>query len=147
MKYRLEIDLALPRERVIELFDDPDNMPHWQQGFLSFEPMSGTPGEIGAKSRLKYQMGKRQIEMVETIIGRNLPEEFSATYEADGVWNEIRNYFTLVPDGGTKWITENEFKPTNFMMRVMMLVMPSAFKKQSFKYMEDFKAFAEGTNE
>ena len=67
MKYTLEIDIHLPREKVIELFDNPDNMKHWQPGLLSFEPLSGTPGTVGAKSQLKYLMGKREIEMVETI--------------------------------------------------------------------------------
>ena len=147
MKYQLEIHLKLPRERVIELFDNPDNMQHWQEGFISFEPLSGTPGEVGAKSRLKYQMGKRRIDMVETITSRNLPEEFSGTYEADGVWNEVRNYFSKASDGGTNWVTENEFHPTNFMMKAMMFLMPGAFKKQSYKYMEDFKAFAEGAED
>ena len=67
MKYKLEIEIDLPRKKVIDLFDNPDNMRHWQEGFVSFEPLSGTPGQVGAKSRLKYIMGKRDIEMVETI--------------------------------------------------------------------------------
>ena len=59
--------INLPREKVIELFDNPDNMKHWQLGLVSFENISGTPGEVGTKSRLKYKMGKRDVEMVETI--------------------------------------------------------------------------------
>jgi len=37
MKYSVEIDL--PRDRVIELFDDADNMVKWQSGLQSFEHM------------------------------------------------------------------------------------------------------------
>lgn len=40
MKYRTEITIDLPREQVIEIFDDPDNLPKWQPGLGSFEPLS-----------------------------------------------------------------------------------------------------------
>ena len=142
MKYTLEIDIHLPREKVIELFDNPDNMKHWQPGLLSFEPLSGTPGTVGAKSQLKYLMGKREIEMVETINVRNLPDEFSGTYEAKGVWNEVRNFFSVVDANTTRWASENEFKCSGF-MKIMAFFMPGAFKKESYKYMVQFKEFAE----
>ena len=80
MKYTVETEINLPIARVVELFDDPENLKHWQPGLLSFEPISGTPGQPGAKSKLKYKMGKRDIEMVETISVRNFPDEFSGTY-------------------------------------------------------------------
>ena len=144
MKYKLEIEINLPRSKVIELFDNPDNMKHWQPGLVSFEPVSGIPGEVGAKSKIKFKMDKREIDMIETITSRNLPDEFSGTYEAKGIWNEIRNYFHEVDPDKTKWISENEFKGTNLMMKVMLFLMPGAFKKQSLTYMKNFKQFAEG---
>jgi len=33
MKYTSEVTINLPRDRVVELFDDPDNLPKWQKGF------------------------------------------------------------------------------------------------------------------
>jgi len=35
MKYEIEIDISLSRNKVIELFDNPDNMSKWQPGFVS----------------------------------------------------------------------------------------------------------------
>ncbi len=142
MKYQLEIMLDLPRDQVVELFDNPKNMKHWQEGFVSMEHLSGTPGEKGAKSKLKYKMGMREVVMIETIIKRNLPHEFSGTYEAKGVWNEINNFFYDKENGQTKWITLNDFQFSGF-MKIISFFMPRAFKKQSFKYMEDFKTFVE----
>lgn len=142
MNYTLEIDINLPRTKVIELFDNPDNLKHWQPGLVSFEPLSGKPGEIGAKSKLKYKMGKREIEMIETITARNLPDEFSGIYEAKGVWNENKNYFSEVDENTTKWTSEVDFQFSGFMKLIGML-MPGSFKKESCKYMENFKAFAE----
>jgi hypothetical protein len=143
MKFTTEIVVNLPRERMIELFDNPDNMPKWQDGLKSFEPISGEPGQPGAKSRLKYDMNGRMIEMVETIETRNLPDEFSGTYEAKGVWNRVENRFFEDGADKTRWVSTTEFKFSGLMMRAMGFLMPSAFRKQSQKFMEDFKTFAE----
>jgi len=143
MQYTVEITLELPRERVIELFDDPDNLPKWQKGLQSFEPISGTPGEVGATSRLRFQMGKRRLEMVETITRRELPDHFDGTYETQGVFNVVKNQFIAVSSNQTRWVSENEFRFTTLMMKGIELLMKGAFPKQSLKYMEDFKAFAE----
>ena len=142
MKYTNEIIINCSREDVIKLFDNPDNMKHWQDGFQSLEYLSGNPGEIGAKSKLSYQMGKRHVEMIETITVRNLPDEFSGTYEAKGVWNEVKNYFFEVDADKTKWVSECEFQFKGF-MRIIAFLFPGSFKKQSMKFMQDFKKFAE----
>jgi len=141
MKYSNEIEINLQREKVIELFDNPDNMAKWQEGFISFEPINGQPGSEGAKTKLKYKMGKREVEMIETITKRNFPEEFHGTYEAKNVYNVVNNYFV---DQGetTKWISDNEFRFSGF-MKLIAFFMPGAFKKQSLKSMKDFKIFAE----
>jgi len=142
MKYTINIDIDLPREKIIELFDNPDNMKYWQKGFISIESISGTPRQVGAKSRLKYKMGSREIEMIETITKRDLPNEFSGTYEAKGVWNLNKNYFIELDVNRTKWKSEVEFKFTGF-MKLIAFLMPGSFKKQSMKYLTDFKEFAE----
>ena len=75
------IDINLPRDKVVELFDSPDDLFKWQPGLQSFEHISGTPGEPGAKSKLVSLNGKRRIELIQTVTKRNLPDEFNGTYE------------------------------------------------------------------
>jgi len=142
IRYSNEIGIKLPVSKVIELFDNPDNMKHWQPGFVSFEHVSGTAGAEGAVSKLVYLEGKRRIEMLETIIKRDLPYSFSGTYTAKGVYNRIDNRFEDLKEEGTRWTAENEFEFKGF-MKLMGWLMPNAFKKQSMKYMEMFKDFAE----
>ena len=84
VRYRIEMTIELPRDRVIELFDSFDNLKKWQKALLEVEHLSGEPGEPGAKTRLVYAMGKRKMVMTETILTRNLPDEFSGTYDAWG---------------------------------------------------------------
>lgn len=142
MKYTTEVTVDLPRDEFIKKLDDPENMKHWQKGLVNYEHLSGNPGLEGAQMSLSYKMGKRELEMVETIIKRNLPEELHAIYDAKGVHNIQKNYFEEM-DGKTKWISESEFQFSGLGMKIMGFLMPGAFKKQSLKYMEDFKAFAE----
>jgi len=143
MKYSNEIIIDLPRKRVIELFDNSDNMPKWQKGLKSFVHLRGEPGKVGAKSKMVYDMGRGDMEMIETITVNNLPDEFCGTYEAKGAWNEMKNYFYDVNESQTKWVSHSEFKFSGIMMRVMGFLMPGSFKKQSMKFMVAFKEFVE----
>jgi carbon monoxide dehydrogenase subunit G len=129
MKCTTEIEINQPVKKVVKLFDNPDDMKEWMDGLQSFETIRGTQGQEGAKAKLKYKMGKREIEMIETITKRNLPDEFSGTYEAKGVFNIVKNKLIPVGDSKTKYITEREFKFSGF-MKLIGMFMPGAFKKQ-----------------
>ncbi len=142
MKFNVAIEIDKPIDEVIALFDSSDNMFEWMEGLESFEHVRGEPGEVGAKSRLRFKMGKRDIEMVETITSKDLPREFAGTYEADGVTNIVRNKFEPLGPDRTLYTSENEFQFMGF-MKIVALVMPGAFKKQSLKYLQAFKRFAE----
>jgi hypothetical protein len=143
MKYTNEIEINLPRQRMIELFDNPAHMKNWQPSLVSFEHLSGTPGQLGAKSKLKYKTGKREVELIETITVRNLPDEFSGTYEAKGIYNHIVNKFIPVSENKTKWVSHTEFKFNGLFMKIIAFLMPGAFMKESQKHLEMFKKFAE----
>ena len=142
MNYKNEILIDLPVSKTVELFDNPDNLKHWMPGLLSFEHLSGTPGQTGAKSKLKFNMNGREVEMIETITLRNLPQEFSGTYEAKGVFNIVKNHFIQKGESQCLYVSETEFRFSGF-MKIIGFLMPGAFKKTSQQYLEKFKAFAE----
>ena len=125
MKYTNQIIIELPREEVIYKLDNPDNMKHWQQGLLSYKVLKGTPGQNGAKMELAYKMGKRNMSLTETIIKNDFPKAFHASYDTKGVHNIQKNYFEILEEKKTRWTSEK------------------MFKKQSLKYLNDFKNFAE----
>ncbi|MEN8790274.1 MAG: SRPBCC family protein [Flavobacteriaceae bacterium] len=143
MKYTTEITINLPRDEFIKKFDNAENMKHWQKGLISYSQISGPPGKEGSKMELHYQMGKRKLVLIETIIKRNLPYEFHATYDAKGVHNIQKNFFKEIEESKTLWVSESEFQFSGIFMKLMGFFMPGAFKKQSCQYMEDFKSFAE----
>jgi hypothetical protein len=143
LRYTNEIVINVPINRVVELMEDQANMKHWQPGFIDMKHISGEKGKEGMKSELRYKMGKRDIIMTETINKYAFPDQFDATYEAAGVYNEQWNQFIALDDNTTKWISESYFEFTNLMMKTIGLLMPGSFKKQSCEYLELFKAFAE----
>lgn len=143
MKYTSEVIIDLPLTDFMSKFDSTENMKHWQRGLASIEHVSGIPGMIGSKMKLNYKVEKRQIEVIETITHRNLPYELHGLYSAKGIDNFQENYFEETPNGHSKWISKSEYLPLNFMMRIMLWLMPKTFKKQSIQYMMDFKNFAE----
>jgi len=143
MKYSTEIIIDLPRAEVIKKMDNTDNMKHWQRGLISAEHLSGTPGEVGAKMKLNYKFGKREMALTETIVKNDFPREFNASYETKGMYNMQENLFEERANGQTKWTSTSTFTSTSFALKLMMFLMPGSFKKQTLKYMTDFKNFAE----
>lgn len=145
MKHSNEIIINLPRKSVLELFNSVENLYKWQENLQSFEHISGIPGEVGAKSRLKYKDGRREYSLIETITVKNLPEEFSGTYETKNVWNEVKNHFMEIDNNSTKWTSECEFRFSGI-MKFLSIFFSNAFKQESMKFLVNFKKFAENTN-
>ncbi len=144
MKYSSEVILNLPLNKVIELFDSEENLFKWQPELISIEHISGEKGAVGAKSKMKYKMGNSEVEMIETITVKDFPKEFSGIYEAKGVWNEMKNSFEEIDPNTTLWRSHSHFEFSGF-MKLMGIFMSGAFKKQSQKSLDLFKAFAEGS--
>ena len=143
MQYTTKVLIQKPLQEVIKKMSSLENMKHWQNGLVSTEHISGTPGEFGSKIKLNYTYGKRKMELIETITKQNLPNEFHATYSTKGMRNIQENYFETRADGFTSWVSKNEFQPTTFAMNAMLFLMPNAFKKQTKTYMTNFKKFVE----
>lgn len=142
MKYTLEIEINQPINKVITLFNDEDNLFKWMSGLQSIEHLQGEPGKKGSTTKMIFKEGKRNIEMIETIITNNLPEELIASYEAKGVYNLAKIAFIPISETKTKYLSEQEFQLKGF-MKIFGWIMPAAFKKQSLKYLNMFKEFAE----
>lgn len=153
MKYTNSIEIALPREKVAQLLADPAHLPKWLRGIVLHEPVSGIHGQLGTTSRVVMQSGKRKIEATETITRREpadlhgIPQgtvvHFDREIVAPGMWSVVRDRLTEADPTTTLWEEDSEYRFSSLLMRLMGLLMPGAFRKQSQQHMEDFKAFAE----
>lgn len=144
MEYIMEMEIGAPRDVVIERFLAVEDLRVWQDSLVRFEPLDeGDPRAVGSRSRQLHRMGKREVEMIETITARQEPEFFAATYEADGVWNLIENWFEAREGGRTHWRLRSDFRCQGIFMKMMCLLFPGMFRKQTRDFMEKFKAFVE----
>ena len=141
--YKVEIEINLPRDEVVKIFDNQENMFHWQNGLQDIQHLSGQPGQNGAKSLMIYQNGKHRIELTETITNRNLPNEFDGCYEWGGGKNTLKNRFVEMGGNKTRWESTCEYEFKTLFLKLMGTFMPGLFKKQNMKFLENFKAFCE----
>ncbi|MEZ4674409.1 MAG: SRPBCC family protein [Caldilineaceae bacterium] len=153
MKYTVSIEIALPREKVAQLLADPVHLPQWLRGMVLHEPLHGVHGHVGTKSRVVMQMGQQKFEATETITRREptdlraIPMGSVVHFEREivgaGMWSAVRDRLTEAGPATTRWEQESEYRFSSLLMRLVGLLMPSAFRKQSLQHMQDFKAFAE----
>ncbi|MEV0831318.1 SRPBCC family protein [Nonomuraea rubra] len=153
MKYTVSTEIALPRETVVQLLADPAHLPKWLRGLVLHEPLNGKHGEPGTKSRVVMQMGKQKIECTETITRREpadlheIPKgsvvHFDREIVSKGTWSAVRDRLAEAGPETTLWESESEYRFSSVMMRLVGLLMPGAFRKQSEQHMQDFKRFAE----
>ncbi len=144
MKFGCQIEIEKPIDRVVELFDDIDNLKQWQGGFIGHEMISGELGKVGSKSRLIYKAAKGEIDLVETIQASNLPDEFTALYESRTMVNTMTTRFTVVDEETTLYTVEVVYtKFIGIMPKLMGKLAPGLFKKQTLRWMHNFKDFVE----
>lgn len=153
MKYANSIQIALPREQVAQLLADPAHIPKWLRGIVRHKPVNGEHGQLGTESRVVMRSGKREMECTETITRRDpadlrdIPTETVVHFDREivgaGMWSVVRDRLTEADPETTLWESESEFRFSSLLMRLMGLLMPGAFRKQSQQSMQDFKAFAE----
>ncbi len=145
MKFTCTVDIDLPLDRVVALFDNDDNLRKWQPGFVSKEHLSGTPGTVGATSRIIFDSGKHVMVLRETIQSNNLPAEITALYEHEHMTNTMRTCFASPGPGRTRMDIHIEYTRFNgFVPTMMALLLPGVFKRQTQKMFDSFKAFGEG---
>ncbi|MGC7100225.1 SRPBCC family protein [Amycolatopsis lurida] len=153
MKYTNSIEIALPRERVVQLLADPAHLPKWLRGLVLHEPLSGIHGQLGTKSRVVLQSGRRKFECTETITRREpadlhgIPNGIVVHFDREivgaGMWNVVRDRLTEAGPETTLWESDSEYRFSGLLMRLVGRLMPGAFHKQSQQHMQDFKEFAE----
>ena len=147
MKFICQVEVNAPLEKVVEAFDSSENLKHWQDGFVSFEHISGVQGQIGAQSKMVYKIGKRDMILTETILKNDLPREFNGRYDFKEGSNTMSNRFELIDSETSRWIAEIEYtRMDSIIMKMMSKIMPGMFRKQTQKWMDQFKVFVEKNN-
>jgi hypothetical protein len=142
MRLTFEYELGRRRDQVWQAFDNPENIRKWQPTLVSFERLSGIPGQAGAMSTLSYREEGRLIVLTETITIRREPEEFGGTYESDMATNTIHNRFEAISPWATRWEVTVEFQ-FHGIWRLLGPLFRSAIRRRTRADLERFKSLLE----
>jgi len=142
MRYTLSNTINKPLETVIAKFTDPEGVKHWMDGLQRIEHVSGKPHEVGARTDFHFRHRNREMKIEETILEQDLPRRIKFGYRSPMGYNEVEIVFDKNADGTVRQTSNNFFVLTGF-KKIMGLLMKGMFKKQSMKYMDAFKRYAE----
>ncbi|WP_336065759.1 SRPBCC family protein [Mesoflavibacter sp. CH_XMU1404-2] len=143
LSYTSEIIINKPVATCFSTIVNLDSMKHWQDGLISIEHISGTPREIGSIMILNYQFGNRKMKLTESVTHRENNTAIHFNFDTKMMHNVQKNSFEAIDETTTKWTSENEFFPRSFSSRIMLFLIPKAFKKQTQKYLTNFKNYVE----
>lgn len=142
MRYSVSNTINKPLNEVIEKFTDPDGVKHWMEGFQKMEAVSGTPGEVGAKTYFYFLHKNKEMKLLETILEQNLPNQIKFSYDSPMGYNEVEMVFEEIDANSVKQ-TNNSYFEFNGVMKYLGFLTKGMFKKQSLKFLDAFKAYAE----
>lgn len=142
MKLKFEQEIDASRDTVWAAFDNPDNMPRWQQNLESFKHLSGEPGQPGAVSELTFDEKGRKIVLRETITERRQPDFLAGTYESPTGKTLIVNHFEAIDENRTRWTAWCNFTFRG-LMKVASLFVFGRIRDRTEADMERFKLMVE----
>jgi len=128
---------------VWKAFDNPENMKKWQKTLVSFEPVSGIPGQPGAISKLTYKEKERQFTLTEKVTYREEPNRFESIFENNFASNTVNNVFVEQGTGQTLWKVETKYKFKTLIMKILGPLVKKNYVARSQRDMERFKDMVE----
>ncbi len=137
MNYTKEVTINKDINTVFEKLTSPEFMVEWQDSLDSYEKNSE------GKWVFTDSHSGKPMSITENVLDKQAPTTFKVEYTTNGVINIMNNKLESIDDNTTKWVSENEFKFTNLMMKVIGLLFGGSFKKQTEKDMNAFKKAVE----
>jgi uncharacterized membrane protein len=139
-EFRIEIDR--PLSEVYAAFNNADNLPRWIAGLQRTEPISGTPGQIGSKTRQIYLERGRIFELIETITAHEPMKRFDLEIAGQGVNCAIHVEFV---DRGrsTLVVAGTNMRSRSFMVSLMLPFIKGSIRKRQGGDFERFKRLLE----
>ena len=142
MKLKFESVIDADLDTVWAAFENPDNMPRWQQNLESFRHISGQAGQPGAISELVYDEKGKRVILKQTITERRQPDFIASTYESPMGKTLIVNHFEAIDDESTRWTAWCNFTFQGF-MKIMSLFVSGVIRKRTEGDMQRFKLMVE----
>jgi len=128
------VDVALPRERVVDLYTCQELLPSWSPGLISFEQV----GE--GVFRQRYVVMGREIDERLTVVALDLPRRLHTRADSGGgLTRDSEVTFDALDEATTRVVVHNRFSGDPIAHLV-----PEDLHGYTQRFLEVFQAFAEG---
>lgn len=143
VEFTQDVVVSRPLAEVVELLSDPEHAKHWQKELQSIEPLSGTPGQPGAKSKMSYESSSgRKFQLEETIVSSDLPTEAVSTYETSGMKHTVTSHLEALDASSTRVVMHNAMQLSG-MAKLAGPILQKSLKEQIEQRSDDLKAYLE----
>ena len=143
MKYTCSVEVPVSRSKCIELWFDVSKMNRWQDGFKHKTWLEGEPNAVGSIADILLSQQGRKLELRERIISNQLPDFIEGEYVHEHMTNTQKVIFEELDASTTRVITEVDYTQFNkLIVKIMAMIFPSMFRKQSQKWLDQFKEMA-----
>ena len=139
---KVTITINASPQKVWEQLMNPDNLQHWLTGFVSARHLSGTIGEAGSISQLKFMERGKEMEVTETVLFSDPDQQYTSRMESSSFSTE--NDIRLISFGNrTELIQTVQFHPNGFIMKLLAPLLKGEMKKRMLNELLKLKNFIE----
>ncbi len=147
LSYYEEIIINSNIENVINLHEDPQYLENYMSGFISFQTVKGEVRKTGSISEISMIFNSnesvtRKIVMKEEVISNNLPNQKVVHLNTGSVKNIITYRFIKLDENKTLFFRDHKYE-FNTYMKVYSFFMSRKIKRESYRYLKNFKSFVE----
>lgn len=142
MKIQSQVEIEKDIAELILLIQDVDNTLQWLEGLQSVKHLSGTQGQPGAISDVVLDSPAGRMHIKETVISKNLPEEYIMRYDGKGYVSYSNYSFEELSNGNTRFtmVQHVELKGA---LKLASGFVKGKITSQLEKSAQSFKRFAE----
>lgn len=136
--YECEIVVEKPTDESWAVLQDPEKLSEWLDGFQKIEHISGTPGTMGAVSKVYFDDNGQSMEILETITDIVQNESMSMKYESDFMDMDYKLNLVSV-NGQTKIHSITTANGNGLISKSIMALMASSLIEQEETNLSNLK--------
>lgn len=136
--YECEIMVEKTIDESWAVLQDTEKLSEWLPGFQKIEHISGTPGTVGAVSKVYFDNNGESMNIQETITDIVPNESISMKYESDFMDMDYKLIITSV-NGQTKINSITTAEGNGIISKSIMALMGSSLKQQEETNLSNLK--------
>lgn len=137
-EYEAEVTINKPLTEVWNAAQDESKLADWLPGFQKIEHVSGTPGSVGAVSKVYFEQEGQPMIITETITEVNPPQTVAMHFSSDFMEMDYRMEFSAV-NNNTQVKTITQAEGNGMFAKSVLALMGSSLKTQEQTNLENLK--------